>query len=110
MRKIALNIVQCYAPMNDKDEEFKDQFYNRLQSILDKLKEKDMTILMGDLNVRIGTDNRSYEEVMGCHGLGEMNENREMFADLCASNRLVIGGSVFPHRIHKATWISPDRR
>ena len=34
-----------------------------------------------------------------------------MFADLCSLNRLIIGGSVFPHRrIHKATWVSPDQR
>ena len=38
-----------------------------------------------------------------------MNENDERFADLCALNQLVIGGSIFPHkRIHKATWISPS--
>ena len=111
MRKIALNIVQCYAPMNDEEEEVKDQFYDRLQSILDKLKEKDMTILTGDLNVKIGVDNCGYQEVMGRHGLGKMNENGEMLADLCASNRLVIGSSVLPHRrIHKATWISPGCR
>ena len=34
-----------------------------------------------------------------------------MFADLCSFNRLIIGGSVFPHRrIHNATWVSPDHR
>ena len=27
----------------------------------DKLKEKDMTILMGDLNAKIGSDNSGYE-------------------------------------------------
>ena len=40
-----------------------------------------------------------------------MNENGERFADMCALNQLVIGGSIFPHkfkRIHKATWRSPD--
>ncbi len=48
---------------------------------------------------------------MGTHGIGELNENGEMFADLCSFNILLIGGSVFPHRrIHKATWVSPDHR
>ena len=28
IRKIALNIVRCYAPTIDKDEEVKDQFFN----------------------------------------------------------------------------------
>ncbi|VDP56290.1 unnamed protein product [Schistosoma margrebowiei] len=46
---------------------------------------------------------------MGRHGLGEKNENGERFANLCAFNKLVIGGTIFPHeRIHKATCISPD--
>ena len=108
MGKIQLNIIQCYAPTNDKDEGTKEDFYNKLQTVLDKMKEKDVTILMGDFNANIGSNNRGYEEVMGSHGIGEMNENGEMFADLCSFDRLIIGGSVFPHRrIHKATWVSP---
>ena len=57
---------------------------------------------MGDLNAKIGGDNKGYELVMGNHRLGEINENGEIFADFCASNDLVIGGSIFK-RIHKAT-------
>ena len=108
---IKLNIIQCYAPTNDKDEETKEDFYNKRQTLCDKLKEKDMTILMGDLNAKSGPDNSGYEEVMGRQGLGRMNENGEMLADFCAFNNMIIGGSVFPHRrIHKATWVSPDHR
>ena len=70
-----------------------------------------MTILMGDFNAKIGSDNTGYEDIMGTHGLGQMNENGEHFANLCTLNQLVIGGSIFPHkRIHKATWRSPDHR
>jgi len=66
---------------------------------------------MGDLNAKIGLDNTGRERIMGRHGLGCLNENGERFADLCAFNDLVIGGSIFPHKtIHKATWISPDGR
>ena len=108
-RKIKLNIVQCYAPTNDSDEEDKCEFYDRLQSVLDKCPGRDVTIVMGDLNAKIGEDNTGYEEVMGRHGLGEMSDNGERFTDFCALNGLVIGGSIFPHkRIHKVAWVSPD--
>ncbi|GFS11499.1 hypothetical protein ElyMa_003088000 [Elysia marginata] len=57
----------------------------------------------------IGADNKGYEEIMGTHGIGQMNENGERFADLCALNQMVIGGSIFPHKnIHKMAWRSPD--
>ena len=108
-KNIKLNIIQCYAPTNDAEEEKKDDFYQQLQAVIDKRGAKDMTILMGDFNAKIGPDNTGYDNIMGTHGLGQMNENGERFADLCALNQLVIGGSIFPHkRIHKVTWRSPD--
>ncbi|VDP63336.1 unnamed protein product [Schistosoma mattheei] len=104
-----MNIIQFYAPNNDYNEDAKDQFYDGLQSIGEKCPTKDPTILMGDLNAEVGMDNTRYEDIMGRHGLGERNENGERFANLCDFNKLVIGGTIFPHkRIHKITWTSPD--
>lgn len=97
-KDIKLNIIQCYDPTNDAEEEKKDEFYQQLQAMIDKGGTKDMTILMGDFNAKIGADNTGYEDTMGTHGLGQMNENGERFADLCAWNQLVIGGSIFPHK------------
>lgn len=37
---------------------------------------------MGDFNVKVGSDNRDYEEVMGFRAFEEMNENGEKFVDL----------------------------
>ncbi|VDO53334.1 unnamed protein product [Schistosoma margrebowiei] len=106
---ITINIIQCYAPTNDSNDDIKDQFYERLQSITEKCLRKELTILMGDLNVKVGIDNTGYEDIMGRYGLGERNENGERFSNLYTFNKLVIGGTIFPHkRIHKATWISPD--
>ena len=71
--------------------------------------QRELTILMGDMNAKIGSCNIGYEHVTGTHGLGDMNNNGERFTDLCAEHELVIGGSVFSHkRIHKATWVSPN--
>ncbi|VDP41839.1 unnamed protein product [Schistosoma margrebowiei] len=102
---ITLNTIQCYPPTNDNNED--DQSYERLQSIIAKCSIKDLTILMGDLNAKVGMDNTGYEDIMGRHGLRERNENGDRFANLCASNKEVIGGTTFPHK-RKATWLSPD--
>ena len=108
-QKITAHIIQCYAPTNDSSEEDKDDFYHILTEIVDKVKEKDLVMIMGDFNAKIGGTNRGYEQVMGKHGLGTMNENGERFADFCADCNFVIGGSLFPHKAaHKATWVSPD--
>ncbi|VDO58781.1 unnamed protein product [Schistosoma margrebowiei] len=80
-----------------------------MQSIIEKCPTKDLTILMGDLNAKVGTVDTGYEDIMGRQGLGERNENGERFANLCAFNKLVIGGTKFLHkRIHKTTWTSLD--
>ncbi|VDO85247.1 unnamed protein product [Schistosoma curassoni] len=64
---------------------------------------------MRDMNAKVGMDNTGYEDIMGRNVPGERNENGEGFTNLCAFNKLVIGGTIFPHkRIHKTTWTPPD--
>ncbi|VDO57742.1 unnamed protein product [Schistosoma margrebowiei] len=106
---ISTNIIQYYAPTNDYNEDVKDHFYDRLQSIVEKCPTKYLTILIGDLNAKVGMDNIGYEDIMGRHVLGERNKNGEIFANLCAFNKLVSGCTILPHKsIHKTIWTSPD--
>ena len=82
-----------------------------LHGVIDGVAKKDLILLIGDFNAKVGSNNTDFETIMGKHGLGEMNDNGEMFADFCSFNKLVIGGSVFPHKkAHKVTWVSPDNR
>ncbi len=102
-------IIQCYAPTNDTEEEEKEMFYEKLQHTLNNTPKRDIKILMGDLNAKIGDNNKNRERIMGKHGIGELNENGLKLVEFCEANELVIGGSLFPHKtIHKATWESPD--
>ena len=64
---------------------------------------------MGDMNAKIGSNNEGLEHVMGRHGIGNMNENGELFSEPCASCDLIIGGTEFPQKTcHKVSWVSPD--
>ena len=71
-KNIDLFVVQCYAPTNDADDATKQDFYNLLQAVLDTAKQKDLVILMGDFNAKVGEDNKRYETIMGQQGLGSM--------------------------------------
>ena len=85
----------------------------QLSYTLKKQKKKDVIIVVGVLNAKVGQDNKGLELVMGRHGLGERNENGQLFVDFCASHDLVIGGTIFPHKYcHKVTCItgSQDRK
>jgi exonuclease III len=87
--KIKANLIQCYAPTYDAEESDKENFYfNTLNVILNQQKEKDLTILMGDFNAKVGYNNTGYGQTMGRHGIGQMNENGERFAELCAKQQM----------------------
>ncbi|VDP29600.1 unnamed protein product [Schistosoma curassoni] len=60
-----MNIIKCYAPTNDSNDDIKDHFYERLQPIIEKCPRNDLTILMGDLNAKVGMDNNGCEDDMG---------------------------------------------
>ena len=43
--------------------------------MLDSVKERDMLIVTGDMNAKVGNDNWAYESALGKHGLGQRNDN-----------------------------------
>ena len=108
---IKLTVIQIYAPTNDAEEENKEEFYQQLQSEISNTPTHDMLVVMGDANAKVGSQDELWRGTIGKFGIGEMNENGERFAELCAINNLAIGGTLFKHKlIHKWTWLSPNGR
>ena len=46
-KKIKINIVQCYAPTNDKTDATKDELYNQLHDTMSNLGDKSVNLIMG---------------------------------------------------------------
>jgi hypothetical protein len=95
-----VTLIQCYAPTEATEKTKKEEYYQQPSDTVRKVRKRDIIMMMGCMNAKIGSDNEGLEHVMG-----EMNENGELFVNLCASYDLVIGGSLF---VHKVTRVSPD--
>ena len=94
--------------MNEANVEDKDNFYEQLQTVVDSVYKHDTLLVMGDLNAKVGEDNKGYENIIGSHGVGERNDNGERLVDFCRLNNLMVTGTIFPHKLmHKQTWTSP---
>ena len=74
-------IIQVYAPTNDAEEVVKENFNQQLQSAYSMTQAIDLTMVIVDLNAKVGADNRNWEASMGTHGDGVINENGAIFCD-----------------------------
>ena len=76
-RHTDITLIQCYAPTYDREDTDKDAFYQQLQAEVDAVLRQDLTIVVGDLNDKVGSDNMYCDRAMGKHGCGTRNENGE---------------------------------
>ena len=65
-----ITIIQIYAPTTNAKEV--EQFYDDLQDLLELTQEKDVLIIIGDWNAKVGSQDMS--GVTGKFGLGVQNE------------------------------------
>lgn len=103
-------IVQVFAPMDNTEVAFKDNFYNQLQDVVNDIPNHDLK--MQDFNAQLGGDRLGLETVVGPHASStHLSDNGERLVSFCEHNGLSIGNTYFQHReIHKKTWRSPDGR
>ena len=107
-RNISATLVSCYAPTMACSEQEKDDFYNQLRNVISNVQHKDKLIPMGDFNLRIGTDQQSWEGVLGYHGVGKMNTNGLRLLSICREFDLSITNTFFQQpNYRKMTWMHP---
>ena len=106
---IDVNIIQVYAPTTDHDEDMIESFYQKLEEVRKQTKEHEITIIMGDLNAKVGEGGDG--DVVGGFGLGEQNERGDRLVEWCGRWRQVILNSWYrQHPRYLWTWRSPGHR
>ena len=108
-----LTVIQVYVSNLAHSEEDTDDFYNQLiQSTIDNTFKKDVLIVMGDLNAKVGANFTQWNQVIGQHGHGKANSWGEKLLNFCAANYLGITSTLFKQSKENRqwTWESPDQK
>jgi hypothetical protein len=105
-----LNILQIYAPTADAEDIIINAFYASLLDTLSNISNKEMTIILGDFNAKVG-NNSNIDNIVGKYGLGIQNERGEKLISFCIENKMSIMNTWFQHHPRRLyTWISPGDR
>ena len=97
--------MTVYAPQQGRNGEEIDRFYEQLQEEIDKLRQNEKIIVMGDLNGHVGQRTEGYEQVIGYHGIGHRNTEGDRILNVCNGKGMKIMNTYFQHReSHKYTW------
>ena len=86
-----------------EEEEKVEEFYRDVMKAKEQCKPHDITLIMGDLNAKLGSER--VEDVVGPFGLGNRNERGDRLAEWCVENEQVVMNTFFKQPPRR-TWTS----
>ncbi|CAF4845366.1 unnamed protein product [Pieris macdunnoughi] len=85
---VNLNLIQAYAPTSEPLPLVLESFYQDLQATIAKIPNRELLIIMGDFNAKIGSNSAQYSKSVGNFGLGVRNERGERFTQFADENNM----------------------
>jgi len=93
-----MSVVQVYAPTSDGTNEQVEQFYADLETTLDDIPKKDIVIIAGDWNAKVGRDNDRWKRVMGNFGYGDKKDREERLLEFALEPDMMICNTKFQQK------------
>ena len=76
-----ITVIQAYAPTSNAEEAEVEWFYENLQDLLELTPKKDVLLIIGDWNTKVGS--QETPGVTGKFGLGIQNEAGQRLIEFC---------------------------
>ena len=94
-----------------KDDDEKENFYEDLDQIYEECQKRDVKIIIGNLNAKIGREER-FRPIIGKYRVHTLsNDNGIRLINFVCSKNMVVARTLLSHKdiqVHKVTWRSPD--
>lgn len=82
VKPVNMSIIQVYSSTTVADNDGTDEFFEQLEETLIKIPSRDISLVIGNLNLKVGSVS-SHKEVMGNNGLGLHNEKGRYLVEFC---------------------------
>ena len=100
-------IIQVYASTSNPEEAEVKWYYEDLQDLLELTPQKEVLFIIGDWNVKVGS--QETPGITGKFGLAVQNEAEQRLIEFCQENILVTANILFQqHKRRLYMWTSPD--
>ena len=105
-----ITIIQVFAPTSGHDDSEVDHFYQHHQEIIHQIPKKDILVVQGDWNAKVGKDAQAdWGEVCGPYCNVETNERGLKLLEFATFNNLLLTNTLGPHKPSRRwTWQSLD--
>ena len=102
--------MQAYAPTTDYDDEKIEGFYEQLQEVVDQIPKKDILIVQGNWNAKVGKDAcKNCKYTCGLYSNNETNERGLRLLEFASLDDLKLANTFGPHKASRRwTWHSPN--
>ena len=88
-----ISLFQCYSPTVTASDVEMEDFYSMLQESINNTQNRDITIVMGDFNAKIGKLSNN-SNICGIYGPGDQNERGANLLEFCSVNNLAVVNTI----------------
>ena len=105
-----MTIVQVYAPTSDASDDTIEEFYSQLQDIVNSIDKKDILIIQGDWNSKVGVDaTEDWGNHCGPSCNATTNERGQRLLEFASLNDMVLANTLGLHKASRRyTWHAPN--
>ena len=111
LKAVLFNIttVQAYAPISNCDDNKIEEFCDQLQNVIDQTPKKDILLVQGDWNAKVGRDVcGNWQGICGPFCNDDTNERGLKLLEFASFNDLVFANTFGHHKASRGwTWHSP---
>ena len=91
-----ITVIQIYAPTSNAEDTEVEWFCDDLQDLLELTPKKDVLFIIGDWNVKVGS--QEIPGVTGKFGPGVQNEAGQRLTEFCQEDTMVMANTLFQQK------------